>query len=202
MRIESILLQKVKRLGGVGTFCSVKRGYANFLFRQKMALRATKKNRELFEKEKETYLKLSNDALEKARLLEKKIDGVKLRIVQSAGSTGQLYGSIAARDLLPLLAEKGLTELKPSMVLLKKPIKTTGSFFFVLQLHPEIDKSVQILVGRTNEELESLEKEDQKSALTLEKGQKSLSDVDEGSQEKNQNLPAEKKPEAEVTEKV
>ena len=47
--MKVILTTNIKKLGKVGDFVNVKDGFArNFLFRKKMALRDTKKNKEYF----------------------------------------------------------------------------------------------------------------------------------------------------------
>ena len=50
--MEVILLEKVSKLGDIGQTVNVKPGYArNFLFPNKIAIRATKENKEVFEKQ-------------------------------------------------------------------------------------------------------------------------------------------------------
>ena len=51
--MEVILLEKVNKLGDIGQIVNVKNGFArNFLFPNKIAIRATKENKEIFEKKK------------------------------------------------------------------------------------------------------------------------------------------------------
>ena len=51
--VELILLQRVEKLGQMGEVVKVKPGYArNFLLPQAKAVRATKANRERFERER------------------------------------------------------------------------------------------------------------------------------------------------------
>ena len=52
--MEVILLEKMKKLGDIGQTVNVKPGYArNYLFPNKIAIRATKENIEFFDKQKE-----------------------------------------------------------------------------------------------------------------------------------------------------
>ncbi len=58
--MEIILLEKVNKLGDIGQTVSVKPGYArNFLFPNKMAIRATAENKQVFEKQKEQLQKVN-----------------------------------------------------------------------------------------------------------------------------------------------
>ena len=48
--MEVILLEKVNKLGDIGQIVNVKNGFArNFLFPNKIAIRATKENKEVFQ---------------------------------------------------------------------------------------------------------------------------------------------------------
>jgi large subunit ribosomal protein L9 len=156
MRVDVVLLRHIKNLGGVGTVFSVRRGYANFLLRSQMALRATKANLAYFEKQKEHLQKLSKDMYDQAVLAGQKLDGVFLEVIREAGDTGQLYGSVSAKDLVVLLAEKGVKELKPSAVHLSSPVKTTGVHAFMVHLHPEVEVLVHVAVAKTANEAAQL----------------------------------------------
>lgn len=167
MRVDVVLLRHIKNLGGVGTIFSVRRGYANFLLRSQMALRATKANLAYFEKQKEHLQKLSKETYDQAVLLGQKLDGVFLEVMREAGDTGQLYGSVSTKDLAVLLAEKGVEGLKPSAIHLSAPIKTTGVHPFMVHLHPEVEILVHVAVAKTANEaaqLISLFKEERKKA--------------------------------------
>jgi len=56
-------------------------------------------------------------------------------IIRKAGDTGQLYGSVSARDIAEDLADKGV---KRNMVVLETPIKALGLHEVKIKLHPEV----------------------------------------------------------------
>ena len=57
--MEIILLEKVNKLGDIGQTVKVKPGYArNFLFPNKMAIRATAENKKFLKSKKNNYKKL------------------------------------------------------------------------------------------------------------------------------------------------
>ena len=58
--MEIILLEKINKLGDIGQTVKVKPGYArNFLFPNKMAIRATEENKQVYEKQKEQLQKIN-----------------------------------------------------------------------------------------------------------------------------------------------
>ena len=150
--IEVILLEKIERLGSMGTVVKVKPGFArNFLLPQKKALRATKANLELFEKQR-AELEAKNATLrDQAEASSKKIEGLKLVVIRQASDAGQLYGSVSARDVADAANETGQT-IERSMVQIDTPIKALGLYPVKVRLHPEVTVKVTVNVARSPEE--------------------------------------------------
>ena len=79
----------------------------------------------------------------------KAVDGVSIVCIRNAGYTGQLYGSVSARDIAELLNNK---EVKRNMVILEQPIKALGIHEVKVRLHPEVTVSIKVNVARTEDE--------------------------------------------------
>ena len=154
--MEIILLERVEKLGAMGDVVNVKPGFArNFLLPQEKALRATKANLARFEAEREYLEQRNAENRDKAVDAGKGVDGSKVIIIRNAGDTGQLYGSVSARDIAESLEEKGV---KRNMVVLETPIKALGLHDVKVRLHPEVTVSVTVNVARTKDEAERQEK--------------------------------------------
>ena len=98
--MEIILLEKVYKLGDIGQSVKVKPGYArNFLFPNKMAIRATAENIKVFEKQKEQLQKAN---LEKKKEAENIITKAPSSVVifREASEQGALFGSVTSRDVV------------------------------------------------------------------------------------------------------
>jgi len=154
--VEIILLERVEKLGAMGDVVNVKPGFArNYLLPQEKALRATKANIARFEAERE-YLEARNaENREKAVDAGKGVDGSKVIVIRNAGDTGQLYGSVSARDIAEELESKGV---KRNMVILEQPIKALGIHDVKVRLHPEVTVDITVNVARTKDEAERQEK--------------------------------------------
>lgn len=152
--MEVILLERIERLGQMGDVVQVKPGYArNYLLPKRKALRATKDNMAQFESQR-VQLETRNLELRKeAEKVSGKIDGVKIVIIRQAGESGQLYGSVSARDIAMSLTEEGFSVDK-SQVAIDRPIKTLGLFGVRIGLHPEVFSSVTVNVARSDLEAE------------------------------------------------
>jgi len=150
--MEVILLERIDRLGQMGEVVNVKPGFArNYLFPQKKALRANKENREYYESKKVELEAVNLKRKGEAEVVAKKMDGLKLIIVRSAGEGGQLYGSVSARDIGDALKEEGIT-IDRAAVLLNAPVKVLGTFKTAVRLHPEVKVDIEFTVARSVEE--------------------------------------------------
>ncbi len=150
--MEIILLERIEKLGAMGDVVNVKPGFArNFLLPQEKALRATTANLARFEAQRD-YLEARNaENRENAEEGGKKLDGTNVIIIRNAGDTGQLYGSVSARDIAEDLKDKGV---KRNMVVLEQPIKKLGLHEVKVKLHPEVSVMITVNVARTKDEAE------------------------------------------------
>jgi len=153
--MEVILLERIERLGQIGDVVRVKPGFArNYLLPQKKALRATKGNLEVFEAQRADLEARNAERRSEAETAAKKVEGVNLTVIRQAGDSGQLYGSVSARDIADGLAADG-HEVARSQVAIDRPIKTLGLFPVRLVLHPEVQVEVTVNVARSQDEAEA-----------------------------------------------
>jgi large subunit ribosomal protein L9 len=152
--MDVILLQRVENLGQMGDVVRVKPGYArNYLLPKKKALRATDGNKALFERRR-TQLEAENlEHRKEAEQVAKTLDGLAVALIRQAGETGQLYGSVTARDVARAVSEAGFSILR-QQVELDHPIKALGIHGVKVRLHPEVSVHVRVNVARSPQEAE------------------------------------------------
>ena len=150
--MDVILLERIEKLGQMGDIVTVKSGYArNFLLPQKKAMRATGNNKAVFEQQR-TQLEADNLVRrQEAESVAGKIDGIDVTIIRQAGDSGQLYGSVSARDIAGSVPEAGVT-VGPSQIVLNRPIKALGIYETRVALHPEVSVNVTVNIARTEDE--------------------------------------------------
>jgi len=147
--MDVILLERIEKLGAMGDVVSVKPGFArNFLLPQEKALRATKANRARFEAERDYLEKRNADNASKAAEDGKTVDGNSYIIIRNAGETGQLYGSVSARDIQEAVGEP----VKRNMISLNQPIKTLGLHEVSVKMHADVTVGITINVARSEDE--------------------------------------------------
>ena len=152
--MEVILLERVEKLGQIGDIVNVKNGFArNYLLPNKKALRANEANKKVFEANR---AKIEADNVEKrtdAEQASKGVDGKTVQLIRQASNTGQLYGSVSARDIIDALGADG-AKITKSQVVLDRPIKAIGMHEVKIALHPEVSVTVKVNVARSPEEAE------------------------------------------------
>ena len=152
--MDVILLERVEKLGQMGDVVSVKNGFArNYLLPRRKALRATKENISGFENRRSQYEAQNLERRKEADMVGAKLDGLDLVVIRQASENGQLYGSVAARDVSQGVTEAGFT-IDRRQVEMPGPIKTLGIHDIRIVLHPEVAVGVRINVARSPEEAE------------------------------------------------
>ncbi|HUZ74338.1 MAG TPA: 50S ribosomal protein L9 [Stellaceae bacterium] len=154
MAVDVILLERVEKLGQMGQVVKVRPGFArNYLLPHKKALRATKENIAYFENQR-TQLEASNlERRGEAQHVAGKLEGVTVTVIRQAGESGQLYGSVTARDVADAVTAAGFT-IGRGQVVLDRAIKTLGLHKQRVVLHPEVSVQVTVNVAQSPEEAE------------------------------------------------
>src|SRR3954464_11368307 len=150
--MEVILLERVEKLGAIGDVVKVKDGFArNYLLPRKKALRANEANRKVFEANRAKIEEDNANRRGDAETASKSVDGKTVQLIRQASNTGQLYGSVSARDIVDALEAEGAHVTK-SQVVLDRPIKAIGMHEVRIALHPEVAVTVKVNVARSPEE--------------------------------------------------
>jgi large subunit ribosomal protein L9 len=152
--MKVILLERVERLGTLGDVVNVKDGFArNFLLPRAKALRATSANLKVFEHQRADIEARNAKTREAAAKTGESLDGTSYILIRQAGESGQLYGSVSARDVADAVNEGG-GKIDRAMVVLDKPIKTLGVHAVKVKLHAEVVLTVNINIARSQDEAE------------------------------------------------
>jgi large subunit ribosomal protein L9 len=152
--MDVILLERVEKLGAIGDVVKVKDGFArNFLLPNKKAMRANEANKKVFEANRARIESENASRRSDAEKEAKTFEDAQVTLIRQASNTGQLYGSVAVRDLVEALVADGHKVTK-SQVVLDRPIKAIGMYEVKVALHPEVSVTVKVNVARSPEEAE------------------------------------------------
>ncbi|WP_029934058.1 50S ribosomal protein L9 [Sphingomonas sp. UNC305MFCol5.2] len=152
--MEVILLERVEKLGAIGDVVKVKDGFArNFLLPNKKALRSNAANRKVFEANRARIEAENASRRSDAEKEAGNFNDVSVTLIRQASNTGQLYGSVAVRDLVEAITADG-HKVNKAQIVLDRPIKSIGVYEVKVALHPEVSVTVKVNVARSPEEAE------------------------------------------------
>ncbi len=152
--MEIVLLERVEKLGQMGDVVKVKNGYArNFLLPQGKALRASKANLEIFEKQRAQLEADNLKRKDEASAVGDKLDGQSVILIRAASESAQLYGSVSTQDIARAVSEAGFT-VDRKQVTMDKVLKTLGLHDVKIRLHPEVSVTITVNIARSEEEAE------------------------------------------------
>jgi large subunit ribosomal protein L9 len=152
--MDVILLERVEKLGVIGDVVKVKDGFArNFLLPRKKALRANEANRKIFESNRARIESDNANRRGEAETEAKSFKDASVTLIRQASNVGQLYGSVAVRDLVEAL-DATKHKVSKSQIILDRPIKTLGVYDVKVALHPEVIVTVKVNIARSPEEAE------------------------------------------------
>ena len=158
-----ILLERIENLGQIGDLVKVKSGYArNFLLPKGKAVFASKENLKIFEDKK---AQLEGENIKKIKEAQNLANSLKLNeivVIRAASESGQLYGSVSAKDIAQEVTNQGLS-IDKSQVILNKTLKTLSFEDVSVRLHPEVHIKLKLNIARSIEEA----KEQSKSGMAI-----------------------------------
>ena len=142
--MKVILKETIDSLGIIGSEVDVAKGYArNYLLPQEKAVLATPQNRKLMEKERTKFeLQIAKER-NLAEQMAQKLEGVKCTIAAKVSEENRLYGSISVRDIVEALATQDIV-IEKRMILLKEPIKETGSYKIPIRVYKEVEPNITV----------------------------------------------------------
>ncbi len=144
--MKVILKENIETLGHIGDIVKVAPGYArNYLVPKGFAIEATEKNAKALEHDKRQLAYKKNKALESARALAAKLEGLAIELVHQAGEEGKLFGSVTNMEIAAFLTEKGF-DIDRKKIVLAEPIKQVGEVSVPVKIHPEVVASLKVTI--------------------------------------------------------
>ncbi len=139
-----ILKETISSLGIIGSEVDVADGYArNYLLPQGKAVPATDRYRKMLEQEKAKFeLQIAKEKAF-AEEMAKRLEGVTCTIAARVHEEDKLYGSITVRDIVDALAKQDI-EVEKRMVMLKEPIKRTGTFKIPIRVYQGVEPEITV----------------------------------------------------------
>ncbi|MFA5494655.1 MAG: 50S ribosomal protein L9 [Porticoccaceae bacterium] len=146
--MEVILLEKVGKLGGIGSKVTVRSGYGrNYLIPSGKAIFATADNIAAFEQRRAELEQAAAERRAEAEARGTKLAGLAaITITANAGDEGKLFGSIGSRDIADAISSAGVEVSKSEVRLPEGALREVGEFEIDIQLHSDVIQPVKVVV--------------------------------------------------------
>ena len=139
-----VVIEKFKKNWDIGSVVSVKDGYArNYLIPNGKAKIATKQNIEDIKLNEQNLITKDSENKSRAEITAQSINALKFTKEIAAKDNGELYGSLSVSDIVTFLNDNSISIQKKSIKLGNK-IKTIGEYSVDIDLHPEVNCSLNI----------------------------------------------------------
>jgi large subunit ribosomal protein L9 len=150
--MKVILNQAVPKLGKEGQVVTVADGYArNFLFPRKMAILADKNQIAAQARRNERVAAKLADQKAGAEARKTKLDGQTIKLPGKVGTDGtKLFGAITNGDVAEALKAQFGETIERKDIALVQPIKRLGTYAVRVDLHPEVDANINVVVFDPN----------------------------------------------------
>ena len=143
--MKVILTQDVKGQGKKGQLIDVSDGYArNFLLPRKLAQEATADNVNTLKMNDKALQEKRQKEREEAVALEKVLKAMTLTVTAKGGGGGRLFGSVTNAEIAEALASQHKIVLDKRKIVLKDPIKNTGTYTVICKLGYEVNAELTV----------------------------------------------------------
>jgi large subunit ribosomal protein L9 len=145
--VKLILTREVTGLGTAGDIVEVADGYGrNYLVPRGDAIAWTKGGeKQIAQIKRARDSRVIRDRSHAAEI-KNQLEQLKVTLVARAGEGGRLFGSISSADIAGAVKAAGGPLLDRKTVHLPGHVKTTGTFDFTVELHPDFVATVPVVV--------------------------------------------------------
>lgn len=145
--MKVILIKDVASVGKAGDLVNASDGYArNFLIPRELAKKASGKNIQDLEREREAAARRAHKESKATQALVEGLDGVTCHISRKVGQQDKLFGSVTAKDIRDALSDQGI-EIDKKDIILEEPIKSLGEFSVKIKVHPGMSADIKVVVA-------------------------------------------------------
>jgi large subunit ribosomal protein L9 len=143
---ELILQIDVEPLGKMGDVVKVKPGFArNYLLPRRIAVPADAENLKRVTKLRKQRAAVEAKRVEEAQELANRIAALEVSVEAATTETGQLYGSVGAREIAAALLKHGI-KIEERAVRLAQPLREVGVFPVKIHLRGDIVADMKVWI--------------------------------------------------------
>lgn len=142
--MKVILKETIQAVGIIGSTVTVADGYArNYLLPQGKAVPDTPKNRKIVEQQRAKFdIQIAKEK-ELAEEMANRLAEISCTVTAKVSEDDRLYDSVTVRDVIDALAKQDI-KIEKRMILMKEPIKNTGSFRIPVRIYKGVEPEITV----------------------------------------------------------
>lgn len=145
--MKILLLKDVQNLGLKGTVTEVSDGYfRNFLAPKQLATHAAEKQVAHIKAQQAKAVQKLESMKESAESIKEKLEGKSVMIQEKVSDTGKLYAAVTSKEIADAIKDQLKIEI-PASKIKAKTIKELGDFDVKIQLHKDIELTINVHVA-------------------------------------------------------
>ena len=142
--MEIILLQDIDNLGLANSVVTVKAGYArNYLIPQGKAIVANTPNKNSLMVQIKQQEERAAQLLQEQKAAAEKLESNTIKIAAKAGTSGKIFGSVNAIQLVAAIKESLDIDLDKKVVKMPAEVKSLGNYTATVNLSKEVSCTVK-----------------------------------------------------------
>lgn len=142
--MKVILLQDVKKQGKKDDIIDVSDGYANnFLIKNKLAVPASTKAKEILKDEQDDRLKKEEELISSCNKLKEKLIKEKIEFIVKTGDHDRIFGNISIKQIHKKLLDLGYNIDKKCIHIIH-PLDSLGITEVEVELHKKVKFNIKI----------------------------------------------------------
>ena len=146
--MKVILLQDVKKQGKKDDIIDVSDGYANnFLIKNKLAVPASTKAKEILQEEKDTRAKQEEEYINECNKLKDKLLKEKIEFTVKTGKEDKVFGNISVKQIHSKLQELGYN-IDKKCIHITYPISSLGTTQVEIELHKKVKFNINVTLKK------------------------------------------------------
>ncbi len=145
--MKVLLGRDIDNLGEMGDVVDVADGYArNYLLPYEYAFPVNADNLQKMEAARRARKQRQKEEKQRIEERAQDLEGFLCVVEERANEKGDLFGSVTAEIITDILSESGFEGIRPSSILLDKPIEHVGDYPVEVMLLPEVKVSITVRV--------------------------------------------------------
>jgi len=145
--MKVILKKDVKELGKKDSMVNVSDGYAkNYLIPRGIAVEATAGNVNEMKNKQQAAADRAQRELDAAKQLAATLNAKEIKLSVKSGGSGKLFGAVSGSDIADAVKKQLGVDVDKKKIVLKAPIKTTGSHEVEAKLHAGVVAKFNVVV--------------------------------------------------------